>query len=122
MTSKLIYIAHPIGGNVLGNIGRVLKIVRDISLLESDTIPFAPYIVDLLALDDDNPEEREIGMRHNEQVLRSGIVAEVWLFGPKISRGMEAEIRLADDLKIPVYAQTIETQRDLQSLRVIINI
>lgn len=101
MKKKIIYIAHPIGGNVTENIASVLAIVRELSL-ENEVIPFAPYIVDVQALNDANPEERAIGFEHNRAIFQSGIIEEVWLYGGRISNGMQTEIEWAKELNIPV--------------------
>lgn len=101
MKKKIIYIAHKIGGDVEGNVKKVLAIIRQLSI-ENKYIPFAPYIVDVQALDDSVPEEREIGMSHNRALFESGVIDEVWLYGGRISSGMETEIKWANELNIPV--------------------
>ena len=52
-TMKIAYIAHPVAGDVSGNIEKILKIVRDINLTMPDVVPFVPYMADLLAMNDD---------------------------------------------------------------------
>lgn len=101
---KIVYIAHPIGGNVTENIASVLAIVRKLSI-ENKVIPFAPYIVDVQTLDDDNPEERAIGFEHNKALFHSGIINEVWLYGGRISSGMKTEIDWANELGIKVVCK-----------------
>jgi len=54
---RICYIAHPISGDVKGNIKKVIKIVREINLAHPDVVPFVPYLSDLYALDDNNPDE-----------------------------------------------------------------
>lgn len=100
-TKPIIYIAHPIANDVKENIKSVLSIVRQLSL-ENDVIPFAPYIVDVQALDDINPEERAIGFEHNKAIFQSGIIDEIWLYGGRISNGMKTEIEWAKELNIKV--------------------
>ncbi len=99
---KIVYIAHPIAGDVHGNVERILKIVKKINLTKKDIVPFAPYIPDVLAMDDSVPEERERGIKNDIQILRSGIVDELWVYGERISGGVAAEIDLAFELNIPV--------------------
>jgi len=101
MKKKIIYIAHPIGGDVVENIKKVLSIVRDLSI-ENEVIPFAPYIVDVQALDDSNPIERGIGFTHNMAMFERGIIDEVWIYGGRISNGMATEIKWAEIFGIPV--------------------
>lgn len=97
----IVYIAHPIGGDVEKNIKRVLAIVRDLSLV-NEVIPFAPYIVDVQSLDDSKFSERAIGFEHNMQMFLRGFIDEVWLYGGRISSGMQIEIDMAKNLSIPV--------------------
>jgi hypothetical protein len=103
MKMKIAYIAHPIAGDVKGNIKKIIKIVRDINLTKPDVVPFAPYIADVLALDDNKPEERTIGIRNCIKILSSGIISEVWVYGPRISGGMKIELNLALKKGIPVW-------------------
>lgn len=102
---KIVYIAHPISGDVKGNIEKVLDIVKEINLNEPDTVPFAPYIPDCLALDDSVPEQRERGIKNDIALFKAGFIDEVRLYGSRISEGMKAEIRLAHNLNIPVISK-----------------
>ena len=114
---KIIYLAHPISGDVDGNIKKILKIVRYINLTEPDTFPFAHYLVDCQALDDTNPEERTRGLRNNIAIFqKKGFLDELRLYGNHISYGMRCEIELAQANNIPIIAMTEETKRDLGSL------
>lgn len=100
---KIAYIAHPVSGDVEGNIEKILKIVRTINLEDPDTVPFVPYLSDLLALDDNKPEERERGIKNDIHILKSGMVNQIRLYGDKISDGMRAELNLAKELGIEIW-------------------
>jgi len=113
---KIAYIAHPIGGDVEGNTKRILEIVRTINFEEPDTVPFASYIADLYALDDNTPEERERGMKNSFALLKAGFIDEMRLYGNKISKGMRAEIKLAGALQIPIIPMTEETKNGLSHI------
>lgn len=102
MKKKLVYIVHPIKGDVMDNVERILRIVRDINLNCKNVIPFAPYLADVLALNDDNPEERKRGIRNDKYILASGIVDEIWVYGDRVTQGMSDEIKLAFKLDIPI--------------------
>lgn len=102
MKLKIAYIAHPVSGDVKGNIEKIKSIVREINLNEPKTVPFVPYLSDLMALDDSIPEERERGIKNNIRLIQSGIVDELRLYGDKVSKGMLAEISLAKSLNIRV--------------------
>ncbi|MEZ5195085.1 MAG: DUF4406 domain-containing protein [Bacteroidales bacterium] len=112
---KIVYIAHPIGGDVDENIAKVLRIVREINLHSNTVVPFAPYIVDCLALDDDIPEQRERGIMNNAVLFDKGFIDELWLFGDRISTGMRIEIDAAMHLGIKVVPRTAETREALES-------
>ena len=107
---KIVYVAHPVSGDVSGNIEKIIGIVRDINLQEPEILPLSSYITDLYALDDSNPEERERGIKNATKLLRTGIFHEMRLYGDKISNGMLKEIELAEELNIPVIAMTPETK------------
>jgi hypothetical protein len=105
---KIVYIVHPISGDISGNIQKIIKIVKYINLSKPDIVPFAPYITDVLALDDDNPEQRLRGISNDIAILKSGMVNELWVYGSKVSCGMEAEIELAFELNIPIVVMDPE--------------
>lgn len=104
MTSKrkVVYIAHPISGDVYNNCQKVVRIVEAINRKKPNVQPFAPYIVDLLALNNKKEEDKELGMMNNLELIRRGFVDELWVFGDKISKGMKQEIDIARENNIPV--------------------
>lgn len=99
---KLVYIAHPISGDPYGNIGKLSKIYKDITIKYPDVIPFIPYVVTVMSLGDDNPTARTTGISHNMEIFERGVIDEVWLFGNKISVGMLQEINKAIEKKIRI--------------------
>lgn len=99
---KVCYIAHPISGDIEANLADLRRIVRKINLEYPATVPFVPYYVDIVSLDDNIPAERERGIKNNTHIIQSGIVDEIWLTGNKISYGMKCEQQLANTLNIPV--------------------
>lgn len=96
------YLAHPISNDIEANLADIRRIVRKINLDHPDVVPFVPYYVDIVSLDDNNPAERARGIANDTAILRSGCVDEVWLTGGRISSGMQAEKELAEELNIPV--------------------
>lgn len=98
---KVVYIAHPIGGDVENNVKKVLDIVAKLNISRNEIVPFAPYIVDVLSLDDSDPNDRKRGFLNNRHLFEN-CVEEVWLFGEKISAGMQTEIEWANELNIPI--------------------
>ena len=99
---ETVYIAHPISGDVEGNIKKVIDIIRDINLKEPDVHPIAPYIVDLYALRDDIPEERERGFKNTLNILKLGFISEIRLYGDRISSGMQREVEVAKQYGINI--------------------
>lgn len=107
---RVAYIAHPISGDIKGNLARIEAIGRQINLEEPEVVPFAPYFFDCHSLNDDIPEERERGIKNDNALLSKGFVDEVRLYGNKISTGMGHEIDLAIKLGIKVVPMTIATK------------
>lgn len=101
---KTVFIAHPISGDIKGNVARVLAICEKIH--SKEIIPVAPYLVSLQYLDDEIIEDRELGILANLECFRREYIDELWLYGDKISKGMKQEIKLARKLRIPIKAKT----------------
>lgn len=108
MSQKIIYIAHPIGGNVQGNIHKVLAIIRHINLTEPDVVPFAPYIADCLIMDDGHPGERQRGIANDTALIKAGFIHACRLYGDRISPGMQAEKELFESMGVPVVSYIAE--------------
>lgn len=99
---RIAYIAHPVSGDIKGNIEKILAIIRKINMEEPDVVPFAPYLGDILAMDDTHPEERVRGIWNNIALFEKGFIDELRLYGDMISEGMQDEIDLADEFGINV--------------------
>ena len=99
---KIVYIAHPIGGDVKNNLACLRKIIKEINLTEPDTVPFVPYYADVVSMDDNTPEERERGIKNDIAIIKSGVVQEMRLYGHRLSEGMKAEVMIASKLGIPI--------------------
>lgn len=93
---KLVFISHPIGGDIEANLADLRRIIRIIAI-EGKVQPFVPYYADVVSLDDNVPSERALGMKHNKLFFDRFIIDEMWLTGPRISKGMEQEIIWAKD-------------------------
>jgi hypothetical protein len=112
--TKLVYIAHQVGGDVERNKEEILRLCREIH--KKGVIPFAPYLVSLLYLDDEKLEERNLGVEADAEHFKRRTMDEVWLCGPKISSGMENEIRLALKYNIPIICYNEELKPDLEKI------
>lgn len=118
MKKKIVYIAHPISGDIEGNLKDLARILRIINMNQvtlagptlgkietydfSNIIPQAPYYHDIVALDDNNPLERNRGIENDTAMIMTGIYDELWLTGNKISFGMEKERQLFIKIGKPV--------------------
>ncbi len=109
-----VYICHPIRGNKRKNIEKIISIVRKINLTMPSVIPLTNYIADCMALDDDAEEERLKGLYNDRKLLESGIVDELWVFGDRISEGMQLEIETAKKMGIPVRYLGEEWEKNLE--------
>lgn len=108
MKNKVVYIAHPVGGDVAGNIEKIINICREIHLQSDNIIPFAPYLLSLQYLDDNIPEERELGMRADKEYFKRKAFDELWVYGD-LSAGVKKEIKCAEEYGIPiVYKKILE--------------
>lgn len=99
---KIVYIAHPIGGNVKENLSDLRRIVRKVNLEYPNVVPLVPYYADCVSLHDHIPEERERGIRNDKAIIESGVIDEMWLTGERLSLGMSAEAKLAKKYSIPI--------------------
>ena len=95
---KLVYIASPLSGDVETN----LHFARQACLnaMSQGATPFAPHLLYTQMLDDNDPAQRELGMKMGNQML--ALCDELWLCGDIVSPGMAKERELADKLDIPV--------------------
>lgn len=100
---KIVYIAHPIAGDVEANLADIRRIVAHINRTMPRIIPFVPYYADVVSLNDDDPKDRKRGLANCLEIIRQGLmIDEIWLTGDRVSEGMKAECTAAHRLKIPV--------------------
>ena len=122
LEKRIGYVAHPVSGDVMGNICAILGILGDIQLNREEKeewkglIPIAPYIPSLLYRDDNDPEQRELGIEENNYYFRRRFIDELILAGPRISDGMEEEIKLAVEYEIPVSCYNPNLQDELDTI------
>ena len=111
---KLIYVASPLSGNVEANIEYAKEACR--AVINSGYAFFAPHLLYPSVLDDAVPAERKLGMDMGLTMLAK--CDELLAFGPRISKVMEAEIRMGKKLHMPVYrvmlAQDLENSAEAQ--------
>ena len=96
---KLIYVCSPYRGDVKHNTNNARRYCRFVC--SQGAVPIAVHLHHTQFLDDDIPEERQLGLLLGLHVLRR--CNELWVFGDRVSEGMEAEIKTAHQIGIPIY-------------------
>ena len=96
---RLVYISSPLRGDVERNIQRA----RDYCAYAAScgVIPLAPHTIFTQYLDDEQPEQREQGLRMGRDLMWR--CDDLWVVGSTISSGMREEIELAKKLYMPIF-------------------
>lgn len=110
---KTVFIAHPISGDIEGNIKKVLEICKGLN--SAKVLPIFPSFLWRQYLPSDGITKHIAGLVNNEYFER-GMVDEVWLFGETISEGMKKEIYLAQSYGIPIIPQNEIIEKLLKEL------
>lgn len=87
----LVYICSPYSGDIETNVEAAKRYSR--LAVDKGYIPLTPHLLFPQFLDDDIPEERELGLFFGNALMSK--CSEVWVFGERISAGMESEIKRA---------------------------
>lgn len=97
---KRIFVCSPLRGDVDGNIANARRYCRFVASLGH--LPYAPHLLFPQFLDDENPEERQAGIRMGLHELKN--CDELWAFvtDGALSEGMRQEVRAAAAFDIPV--------------------
>jgi hypothetical protein len=113
---KIVYVAHPISGDVHSNVDIVKDIITHISMTEPDVVPFAPYLTALAVLNDEDPEARALGIRWNYEFFRRGLIDELRLYGDTLSPGMVEEIRFAATHYLPIRPMNPALRKQVEQM------
>jgi hypothetical protein len=97
----MIYVCSPYRGEVATNVAFAKRCCLEVT--KAGKVPFAPHLFFTQFLDDNLPDERELGISCGLHVL--SLCSEIWVFGDKISDGMLAEIDFAEQNGIVVQYQ-----------------
>ena len=90
---KVVYLAHPVAGNVEFNLANARRLLRKF-ILRYPTMTFSTqWILECELFDDSVPEEREAGLRRCLVLVSR--CDELWLTGRCVSPGMQREKALA---------------------------
>ncbi len=94
----IVFICSPYAGEVKKNVSAARKYSR--FAVDRGYIPIAPHLLFPQFLNDKNPAERRLGLFMGQVLLTK--CAELWVFGDRISPGMEGEIARAGARGMPV--------------------
>lgn len=95
---KIVFVCSPFAGDIEGNIARAKRYGR--FAVTEKAIPFAPHLLFPQFLNEEDPEERELGIQMGLALLSK--CEELWVFGSRVSSGMALEIEKAKKLKMPI--------------------
>lgn len=88
---RVLYLAHPVSGDVAANVERGKRWLRWAQRVFSGCAVIAPWMqaIEVIGDDDANPEHRERGLRRDEAVVAccDGVI----LVGGRVSAGMARE-------------------------------
>lgn len=94
----MVYICSPYAENIDRNVANAQRYSR--FAVDSGCLPITPHLYFPQFLDDNNKHDRRIAMLMNRILM--GNCSEVWVFGDRFTQGMEAEIRMANEKKMPI--------------------
>lgn len=102
----IVYICSPFSGDVDGNVAAAQRYCR--FAVDKGYIPVAPHLLFPQFLNDNDPKERQLGLFFGNALMSK--CAEVWVFGERISAGMEAEIKRATwkDYRLRYFTENCE--------------
>jgi len=94
----LVYVASPFAGDTEYNTSKARDYCR--FAVAKGCIPIAPHLLYPQFMDDDDKEQRELGLFFALVLL--GKCDELWFFGEMVSAGMAAEMAKAKKRGMPV--------------------
>jgi len=89
MSRSLIYLAHPVSGDVAANLARARRWLLWCYRTRPDLAFVSQWILDCEILDDANPTDRQLGLEHDFAIIER--CDAVWLVGGRVSAGMAME-------------------------------
>ena len=94
----IVFICSPYADDPLNNERRAIRYCR--FAVRQGYIPIAPHIYFTRFLDDRNPKDRELGLFMGHVMLTKCV--ELWVFGDRVTPGMEREIAKAGERAMPI--------------------
>lgn len=99
----IVYICSPFRGNIETNIKNAREYCK--LAIKEHHLPVAPHLYFPQFLNDNNPDERKLGMDYAKDMLYS--CDALWVCGDKISKGMAEEIAIAEKRGIIIIKRNI---------------
>lgn len=103
---KIVFICSPFAGDIEGNTRQARRYGYFAAI--KNAVPIIPHLMYPQFLDDNDPEEREMGMDMGLTLLSK--CHEMWVFGDKLSTGMNKEVTKARQWNIPIRYFTNECE------------
>jgi len=106
----VVYICSPYAGDVAGNVAAARRYSR--YAVDKGCIPIAPHLLFPQFMDDGDPLERELSLFFGNVLMSK--CAEVWVFGRRVSPGMQAEISRAKrkNYRLRYFTEELEETDD----------
>lgn len=104
---KKIFVCSPYRGNIEKNTKRAAFVARVIC--NCGYIPVVPHLYFPQFLDDKDQFERIRGIEFGIELMKE--CDQLWLLGPEITKGMEYELEVAKEIRIPVILHDEELRR-----------
>ena len=115
MKKDIYYIAHSISWDIENNKKDIIKIANELHK-NLWVIPFAPYLLYLNYLNDNIPEERELGILANKTFFEKKYFDKLFICWKTFSKGVFEEYKLAEKLNIPIiFSMDYEIEDNLFS-------
>ena len=94
----IVFICSPYADDPLNNERRAIRYCQ--FAVHQGYIPIAPHIYFTRFLDERNPKDRELGLFMGHVMLTKCV--ELWVFGDRVTPGMECEIAKAGERAMPI--------------------
>ncbi|OPZ89129.1 MAG: hypothetical protein BWY74_02855 [Firmicutes bacterium ADurb.Bin419] len=94
----IVFICSPFAGDVDRNIQKAQGYSR--FAVNKNSIPFAPHLLFPQFLDDEDKEQRELGLFFGMVFMAK--CHELWVFGRNITQGMSVEIEKAKERRLKI--------------------
>lgn len=104
MTRPIFFVAHPVGGDVAGNLARTFRWLRWLTETHPYRIYTVPWVAEVMTFDDANPSERAASIERNRAII--GRCDGIVLVGGRISTGMSIELAAAQAHQLDVLDLT----------------